>query len=108
MKYHKFVDKLMSHERSKEELRILHSILAINSEAGELANAYIKKLGYNQRLDLKNVEEELGDILFFIQDLCSCYGWSIGGLIARNMDKLEKRYPGGVWTPKAAKQRADK
>jgi len=108
MNYAKFVDKLMDHERLIVDPRVIHDILAINSEAGELANAYIKNVGYGQPLDKENVKEELGDLLFFIQDLCNIYGWTILQLIAENITKLEERYPDGEWTPKAAKDRADK
>jgi hypothetical protein len=52
--------------------------------------------------------EELGDILFFIHDLCNIYGWTVHELIYKNREKLEKRYPNGEWTPQRAKDRADK
>jgi NTP pyrophosphatase (non-canonical NTP hydrolase) len=106
--YADFVDKLMTHGRVVPDARVMHNILAINSEAGELADAYVRQVGYTELLDQDNVKEELGDILFFVQDLCNIYGWTMGGVIAGNMNKLEKRYPNGEWTPKAAKERADK
>ena len=112
MTYEKFVDKLMTHERhpvtNPSYQRALHSALALNSEAGELANAYIKNFGYNQQLNVANVKEELGDLLFFIQDMCNLYGWSIPELIKGNHEKLLLRYPEGKWNKEAAKKRADK
>jgi NTP pyrophosphatase (non-canonical NTP hydrolase) len=108
MEYSEFVNKLMTHGRVIPDARIMHNVLAINSEAGELANAFIKQVGYTQPLNKKNVKEELGDLLFFIQDLCNIYGWSIMDLVRENTEKLILRYPTGEWTPEAAEKRADK
>jgi len=106
--YERQVSKLMDHKRTQVPLHVLHAVLALNSEAGELANAYIRHLGYNEMLDIDNVYEELGDLLFFITYLANYYGGSLDRLIVANSAKLKKRYPHGYWTPKAAKERADK
>ena len=106
--YRKQVTDLMDHSRSGEALDIIHAVLGLNSEAGELANAYIRSIGYNEILDRENVLEELGDILFFVTFLADLYGEDLCDIMVRNSKKLQKRYPSGKWTFKAAKERADK
>lgn len=49
-----------------KEKDVLHCLLGISSELGELESALKKHIGYGKELDLVNVKEEIGDLLYFI------------------------------------------
>jgi len=85
----------------------LHAAVGASGEAGELLDAVKKTWVYNKPLDIANVQEECGDLCFYIQMLCNQFGWSFNELMTTNMAKLEKRYPSG-YSDAAAQARADK
>ena len=41
------------------------------------------------------MKRELGDILWYVAQACICLDVSFEELIEMNVEKLEKRYPGG-------------
>lgn len=105
--YADFVDSLFK-EMGSEAATAMHAAVGISGEAGELIDAVKKHWVYNKPLDLENVKEELGDILFYMQKLCNMYGWSIPEVLMANKTKLEKRYPSGTYSDAQAQARADK
>lgn len=87
---------------------LLHAILGIVSEAGELADAVKKHVIYGQPLNLENCKEELGDLEFYLAQIRLILGVTRVAMLQGNMDKLSIRYPGLVYSDKAAKERKDK
>lgn len=73
--------------------RINHAMLGLASEVGELAGTVKKWHAYNQELDVKNIQEELGDILWYMALLCNVKGLSFSEIAQMNVEKLAKRYP---------------
>lgn len=87
---------------------LLHAILGIVSEAGELADAIKKHTMYAQPLDIANVVEELGDLEFFMEMLRQRLGLQRETTLTGNIEKLEKRYPLRQYSDRLAKMRLDK
>lgn len=48
------------------EENLLHMAYGITTEIGELHDIYKKKLAYGKEIDLVNLKEELGDILWYV------------------------------------------
>jgi len=71
----------------------LHGIIGVAGEAGELIDAMKKALFYGQELDLENIKEELGDILWYVAAIIRSEGWSFEEIMQQNIDKLKIRYP---------------
>ena len=93
---------------------LLHMTLGIAGESGELVDAVKKYWAYGKPLNVNNVIEELGDLLFYIQGMLSTVTRqgalspeTLEDLMITNMDKLTKRYPTG-YSDEAAIARADK
>lgn len=90
---------------------LVHMSMGISGEAGELLDAVKKSYIYGKELDIENVIEELGDLLFYIQGMLNFLGVvdirDLEDITLLNMRKLEKRYPQG-YTDQAAIARADK
>lgn len=104
--YAEFVAKRFKKMESAT-LTQLHAAVGISGEAGEILDAVKKAWAYNKPLDVANVHEELGDILFYVQAMCNCFGWTLTEIKESNMAKLIKRYP-TEYSDQAAIARADK
>lgn len=102
--YDEFGSRLGS---SHDQLKVLHSAMGISGEAGELMDAVKKHVLYNKPLDVENVKEELGDLLWYMALMLDQAGSSFEEVMEMNFEKLEKRYPSG-FTEKHAQLRLDK
>lgn len=78
---------------NKQEM-IGHALLGINSEAGEIAGIYQKEY-QGHRLVKSKVKKEVGDLLWFIAELCTANGWNMEDIAVANIEKLRMRYPDG-------------
>ncbi len=92
--------------------QLIHmSILAVG-EATELLHAVLNMIALrinepNEEI-LKNIVEELGDLDFSIAGVQGLLGLNREEILKVNREKLELRYPEGIYTNKAAQIRADK
>ena len=111
LEYSRFINLKTKSFETKEvdgqDLELLHYAFGIAGEAGELVDAVKKYFFYNQELDIENVEEELGDLLFYIQAMVNVLGLNLLDVIENNKEKLENRYPTG-YSDSLAKKRLDK
>ena len=71
----------------------LHMVLGMQTEAAEIADVYKKTIAYKKPLDFVNIKEEIGDIMWYIANLCNMNGWDLREILATNIAKLEARYP---------------
>ena len=71
----------------------LHMILGIQTESAEIADVYKKNIAYGKDLDLVNVKEEIGDLMWYIVNLCTLKGWDLEDIIHTNINKLKARFP---------------
>ena len=87
----------------------VHAALGAVTEASELADEIRRSVYYAKDLDTLNIQEELGDMLFYMEAirrrLLPGVGWQ--GIVDANREKLRVRYPEG-FTSEAAQDRADK
>ncbi len=51
----------------RDSARILHGLLGMHTELGELLDAYKKHWYYHKPLDKANVAEEIGDIIWYFE-----------------------------------------
>ena len=72
---------------------LLHATLGITGEAGELADAVKKSIFYSKPLDIANMREEIGDIMWYIALACRTLDFDLDELLQENIAKLQKRYP---------------
>ncbi len=73
-------------------IRILHALLGICTEAGELADAVVKGM-LTASLDQVNVAEEVGDIFWYVAILLDALGIPWEPVFRANILKLAKRFP---------------
>jgi NTP pyrophosphatase (non-canonical NTP hydrolase) len=95
-------------EMTGSKAHLLHMILGVSGEAGELLDAIKKHVIYNKPLDFKNIIEELGDLEFYLTGLRDELQLDREIILEQNIEKLNKRYASGQFSDKEAKERADK
>jgi NTP pyrophosphatase (non-canonical NTP hydrolase) len=71
----------------------LHMVLGMQTEAAEIADVYKKTIAYKKPLDFVNIKEEVGDLMWYVANLCNMNGWDLREILATNIAKLEARYP---------------
>jgi NTP pyrophosphatase (non-canonical NTP hydrolase) len=92
---------------SAQDADAIHMIMGVCGEAGELLDSIKKAAIYRKPYDIENIVEELGDIEFYLCGLRNTFGLDRQVILARNVAKLQKRYPKG-YSNEAAQARADK
>jgi len=80
---------------SKQEDKLGHFVIGLATEAAELLDAYKKHRYYDRELDTVNMKEEIGDMMWYLLQLCDELGYSIEQAKVDNIAKLSKRYPDG-------------
>lgn len=96
--------KVRDRMQSEDNLKLMHYILGIGSEAGELQDALKKTLIYGKELDVVNIKEELGDLMWYMARTLEVIGCSFEEITYINNQKLRSRY-GEKFTEHAALNR---
>jgi NTP pyrophosphatase (non-canonical NTP hydrolase) len=124
-KYAEFVDAVTS-EASKDFLalsdrlvqldekganieRLLTAAVGINAEGGEFMEIVKKMIFQNKPFNADNKEHliiELGDIMWYVAQACIALDVTLDEVVARNIQKLLKRYPEGAFDAFYSENRA--
>ena len=81
--------------KDPEQGDLNYSVLGLNGEAGEVADA-LKKLNYHgHSISQSGLIEELGDALWYIASIAHDLGVSLSDVANVNIHKLWSRYPEG-------------
>lgn len=91
-----------------EKAHLLHMIIGLSGEVGELLDAIKKHCIYNKPLDFDNLVEELGDITFYLTAIMDVFHLAQKELYVANVKKLGKRYQSGSYSNAEAIARTDK
>lgn len=81
--------------------------MGLAGETGETIDIFKKHIYQGKVLDINDVIEEIGDILWYIANLCNVNKITMKECMESNVEKLRKRYPNG-FSIKDALERADK
>ena len=112
--YSQFVAKLIKspiaidETLTPEKVNLWHLATGICTEAGELLDAIKKHVIYGKPLDILNVIEELGDLMFYMEGLKQELNLTNKQIITDNVIKLSKRYSELTYKDQHAQDRADK
>lgn len=101
-----YVDRLFQRRRDGIE-GVLHACVGLSGESGECLDLVKKTWVSGKELNLDKLKEEAGDTLHYLVMLCITQGWTLDDIVARNVQKLDLRYPGGVYTDAANIARRD-
>jgi NTP pyrophosphatase (non-canonical NTP hydrolase) len=90
--------------------RLLTAGVGINAEGGEFLEIIKKMIFQGKPWNQDNKDHliiELGDLMWYVAQACMALGVSIDEVIAKNVTKLEKRYPGGSFDVYYSENRAE-
>lgn len=87
-----------------ENIRLLHAAIGLATEAGEIQDQLKKAIFYGKPLDKVNLEEELGDLFWYIAIMSDALGVPFENIMEKNIAKLKARY-GDKFTETAALER---
>jgi NTP pyrophosphatase (non-canonical NTP hydrolase) len=125
-RYLEFVDGVTSEESKDHEAfvyriqelegqefpteRLLTAAVGLSAEAGEFTEI-VKKIVFQGKPvneeNLFHMKRELGDVCWYLAQACIGLNTSIDEVIEMNVEKLEKRYPGGSFDVHHSENRVD-
>lgn len=74
---------------------LLNGVLGLAGEAGECADLVKKHYFQDRRPIVHLLEDELGDVLWYVAETAAALNVSLEEVAQHNVDKLRKRYPEG-------------
>ena len=105
-----FADRIGELDREGANIeRLLTAGVGINAEGGEFLEIIKKMVFQGKPWNRDNREHliiELGDIMWYVAQATMALGVSFDDVIATNVKKLEKRYPGGSFDVYHSENRA--
>lgn len=72
--------------------RLIHYAIGLATETAEIQDILKKRLAYGKPLDLVNLKEELGDLMWYVARICSHQGWALEEVMELNIKKLHARF----------------
>lgn len=94
--------------RMISEMGLMHGVMGICGEAGEIMELVKKYVFYNKSFDIDALKEELGDLLWYMAQICEAGGFTFEELMDLNIKKLRARYPHKFNTEGAIDRNLDK
>lgn len=87
--------------------QLINAALGLCGEAGEFADLLKKYLYQGHVLDDECLIKELGDVLWYISLAADEMGVTLSEVMAKNIDKLRKRYPEGFSAERSVNRDAE-
>lgn len=70
----------------------IHFALGLAGETGEVCDIIKKREFHGRNIPVEDIKKELGDVMWYVANLCNTFHFSIEDVIADNIQKLTKRY----------------
>ena len=108
--YQSFLESLATLDGEGSNIhRLLTAAVGISAEGGEFMEIVKKMLFQGKPWNDDNREHliiELGDVMWYVMQACKALDVSLDDVIAGNVEKLKKRYPGGDFNVYHSENRA--
>lgn len=91
--------------KATDVLAVSVAALGLAGETGEVCDLLKKWIGHGHTFELKDLEKELGDVLWYVAALATLHKLSLTSIARTNIAKLKKRYPNG-FSEAASRNRA--
>ena len=77
----------------KGEFGLYGFALGLGGETGEVLDAIKKRELYERKdIPVEHIEEELGDVMWYVANICTRYGLSLDDVLAKNVKKFNVSY----------------
>ena len=92
--YQKLAMKTLNHSLNKKEVMI-NAVMGLCGESGEVSDIVKKHLFQGHELDVEKIKKELGDVLWYIAEMCEALDLELDKVMEANIEKLSKRFKDG-------------
>ena len=104
-------DRLVELDRHGANIeRLMTGAIGLNAEGGEVMEIVKKLVFQGKKWDEQTVfhlKRELGDCMWYMMQCLIALESSVDEVISMNVEKLEKRYPGGTFDPYYSENRQE-
>ena len=93
-RYQELAMVTLNKELTKEDM-LVNGVMGLNGESGEVIDVVKKHLFQGHELDKTKIEEELGDVMWYVAEICEALDLSLDDVLYKNINKLQKRFKNG-------------
>lgn len=86
---------------------LFNGVLGLAGEAGECADLVKKYYYQDNRPIIHLLEDELGDVLWYVAETAAALGMTLEDIAQHNVDKLRRRYPEGFSADRSLHREVD-
>lgn len=91
--YQELAERTINPKLNDNEMT-MHALHGLAGEVGEVHSLF-QKVYQGHDLDTEHLKKEIGDVLWFIAELCTACGFKLNDIAYTNIYKLEARFPKG-------------
>lgn len=92
--YQEKAARTLNNDLTDEEV-LGNMALGIVCEGGEVGDMIKKHLYQGHDLNVNDIKDELGDVMWYVANLCTACDLKLEDVLQHNVDKLTKRFPDG-------------
>ena len=92
--YQKLAMRTLNPSLNKKEVMI-NAVMGLCGESGEVSDIVKKHLFQGHELDVEKIKKELGDVLWYIAEMCEALDLELDKVMEANIEKLSKRFKAG-------------
>ena len=86
-KYQELAMLTLNKELSKKDM-LFNGVMGLNGESGEVIDLVKKHLFHGHELDVEKLIKELGDVMWYIAEVCTSLDVSMSEVMEKNIVKL--------------------
>ena len=74
---------------------LVNGVMGLNGESGEVIDIVKKHMFQGHELDKDKIKKELGDVMWYVAEVCEALDLSLDEVMEGNIEKLAKRFKDG-------------
>lgn len=91
--YQRLASRTVNWNLADDEME-LHALHGMASEVGEIHGLF-QKVYQGHKIDVMHLKKEIGDLMWFVAEMCTANNWNLDDVCDMNISKLKARYPIG-------------
>ena len=92
--YQKSAMRTLNPKLTKNEV-LVNGVMGLGGESGEVIDIVKKHLFQGHPLDKEKIIKELGDVMWYVAEVCEALDISLDEVMEGNIEKLQKRFKNG-------------
>ena len=92
--YQKLAMKTLNPSLTKKDM-LVNGVMGLNGESGEVIDIVKKHMFQGHELDKEKITKELGDVMWYVAEVCEALDLSLDEVMEGNIEKLAKRFKDG-------------